>query len=237
MRKFGWIVSALCVFSLLSSATNEKSASKVDIYFLKSAIDRTIQQVDPNAHIGIEIVSLKNGQKIYERNAKHMFIPASTQKIFTTAAALATLGSDYRFETKIFHIGTAKEGVLEGDLYLKGEGDPSLTTADLQDFAFQLSRMGIKTIRGDLVIDNFDFDNISQGPGWMWDEGAEYWNSPIDALLVNHSCVTVWVEPGLHENMAAKVSVSPKVEGVAVQNFAKTSAKKGELNVRAHSFF
>ncbi len=62
MRKLGWIVCSIFLFSLLSSASNEKS-SKVDLYFLRKAIDRTIQEVDPNAHIGIEIISLKDGPK------------------------------------------------------------------------------------------------------------------------------------------------------------------------------
>lgn len=230
MRKLGWIVCSIFLFSLLSSASNEKS-SKVDLYFLRKAIDRTIQEVDPNAHIGIEIISLKDGQKLYERNAKHMFVPASAQKIFTAASALSVLGADYRFETRLFRQDEVKEGILQGDLYLKGGGDPSLTTADLKKLAFQLSRTGIKTIQGDLVIDNFDFDNISQGPGWMWDEGAEYWNSPIDALLVNHSCVTVYVEPGAKENTPAAVAIHPKIEGVNVQNFAKTIKKNGELSI------
>ncbi len=231
MRK---IVVLCCVFllSILTSAKDALPTAKEEFYFLQNAIDRIIQQVDPNAHIGIEIVSLKNGQKLYERNAKQKFVPASVQKIFTAAAALSILGPEYRFETKLYTQKEIKAGVLNGDLFLKGVGDPSLTSADLQDLAFQLARTGVKVIKGDLAIDNFDFDQITLGPGWMWDEGAEYWNSPIDALLVNHSCVTVWVEPGAQENLPARVTLTPEVEGVTILNLTKTTPRKGEIDVR-----
>ncbi len=77
-----------------------------------------------------------------------MFVPASAQKIFTAASALSVLGADYRFETRLFRQDEVKEGILQGDLYLKGGGDPSLTTADLKKLAFQLSRTGIKNHSG-----------------------------------------------------------------------------------------
>ncbi|MBI2742338.1 MAG: D-alanyl-D-alanine carboxypeptidase/D-alanyl-D-alanine-endopeptidase [Chlamydiales bacterium] len=224
---------ALCISLcfLLISAADKETTSKEDLHFLKNAIDRIIQQVDPNVHIGIEVISLKNGQKLYEKNPRHMFVPASTQKIFTAASALAILGTDFRFETQLLAMREQKEGVLDGDLYLKGSGDPSLVTEDLQDLVFQLSLAGVKTIKGDLVIDNFEFDNIVQGPGWMWDEGAEYWTSPIDALLVNHSSISVWVEPGQQVGAPARVGIFPEIEGVVIQNTAKTGEKKSDLRV------
>lgn len=231
LRRFLPLSYILPLCLLLISGADQEPATKQDLYFLKSSIDRLIQNVDPNVHIGIEVVSLKNGQKLYERNAKHMFVPASTLKIFTAASALALLGTDFRFQTQLLANQEIKQGVLQGDLYLKGSGDPSLKTEDLQNLVFKLSLAGVRSIKGDLIIDNFDFDNIAQGPGWMWDEGAEYWTAPIDGLLVNHSSVSVWVEPGLKVTDPARVAVYPEVEGVEVKNSAKTSEKASDLRV------
>lgn len=222
-------VFLLCLTSLFSA--QRSLTPKEEFYFLKNAIDRTIQQVDPNLNIGIEVISLKTGLKLYERNTEHMFVPASTLKSFTAASALALLGSNFQFETALFREGEIKNGALMGDLYLKGSGDPSLLTDDLQDLALQLSQTGIHEIQGDLLIDNYDFDDLTLGPGWMWDEGADYWNSPIDALLVNHSCITLTIEPAKKEGAAPKITVFPEIPGVTVHNFAKTDGEKRDLRV------
>lgn len=222
-------VFLFCSTSLFSS--QRSLTPKEEFYFLKNAIDRTIQQVDPNLNVGIEVISLKTGLKLYEKNTQYMFVPASTQKMFTAAAALALLGSNFQFETALFREKEVKAGALIGDLYLKGSGDPSLLTDDLEDLVIQLSQAGVHEIQGDLLIDNFDFDDVTLGPGWMWDEGADYWNSPIDALLVNHSCITLTIEPAKKAGLPPKIVISPDVPGVVVHNFAKTNDEKRDLRV------
>ena len=146
-------------------------------------------------HIGIDILLANTGERVYQKNRKQLFTPASCMKIATAAAAIHTLGVDYRFETTLYTDGKIIEGTLRGNLYLKGSGDPYLNTWNLDDLAFQLKLLGIERVEGDLFVDNTDFDPVSQGPGWMWDEGLNYWNSPMDALTVNHSCVEIWENP------------------------------------------
>jgi len=190
---------------------------------LRQDIDEIIQVVDSKTHVGIQIVSLRNGQTLYERCSDRLFIPASNLKLFTGAAALTILGVDYRFETNLF-IDEA------GNLYLKGSGDPSLSRYDLETLATQLKMRQIQVIRGNIVVDNFDFDEFSQGPGWMWDEPAEYWNSPMDALTVDHSSIHVWVAPGKQLAEPPKVFLDPNMAGFPIDNRAKTG-KSGELKV------
>jgi D-alanyl-D-alanine carboxypeptidase/D-alanyl-D-alanine-endopeptidase (penicillin-binding protein 4) len=217
---------ALVFFLLLvclTSAKERTATPKEDLYFLKSAIDRTIQQTAPHVNLGVYIVSMKNGQKLYERNAKNLFVPASALKIFTGASALSILGKDFRFDTEVFQDPS-------GNLYLKGSGDPSLTTADLEDLAKQIAASGIQEFNGNLYIDNFDFDDEPLGPGWMWDEGAEYWNSPIDGLLVNHCCVDVHLKPGTLGGPGT-TSMTPALEGVSIENRSQTTAEKDEPKI------
>src|SRR3954462_12916501 len=81
---------------------------------------------------GIEIVSLNTGQILYSQNADKLFIPASNTKLFTTAAALALIGPDYKFHTAVETSGTLdRYGRLTGDLTLVGHGDPNLSGREL----------------------------------------------------------------------------------------------------------
>lgn len=231
MLKRIFLLYFFLISGLLLSATELPKTAREESYYLTNAIDRIVQQVDPYAHVGIEIVSLKSGQKLYERNALKMFTPASVQKLFTAAAALGILGPNFHFETHLYADRPVDHGILDGNLYFKGSGDPSLTSEHLQNLVFQLTLHGLKTIRGDLLIDHYDFDTVTQGPGWMWDEGAEYWNSPIDGLLVNHSSIAIWVEPGEAVGSQAKIVAYPEVEEVTIQNLVTTSEKPGKCSV------
>src|SRR4051794_25094176 len=80
-----------------------------------------------DGHWGLLVVDAKTGKTVYERNADHLFCPASVTKLFSTAAALVDLGPDYRFKTPVVRRGEiSKDGVLKGDLILVARGDLSL---------------------------------------------------------------------------------------------------------------
>lgn len=227
IRSYFVLFLLLCSFGTPFS----KNQNKNQIESLQKQIDKIIQDVDPHLHIGMEVISLENGQKLYQKNEAHLFTPASSQKIFTGAAALAILGVDYRFETKLLTDGEIKEGVLVGNLYLKGVGDPELSIHDLEDLIFQLKVNQIKKVQGNFIVDHFDFDALPQGPGWMWDEEIAYWNSPMDALTVNHSCVNLWIRAAEEAAQPPHVFVYPKTDYVSVQNFATTSENEDGLVV------
>lgn len=195
---------------------------------LKVSIEKVIAAAGANVNVGIEIASLKTNEVLYEKNSKHLFVPASLTQIFTAAAALDRLGPFYQFETKV-----AKDA--EGNLYLIGSGDPSLQEKSLEELSLQLSLLKDKEFK-DLIIDQTSFDAIVNGPGWMWDEGEYYWNSPIDALLIDHSCVDVWVLPASIAKSAPSVIFRTGVEHFFVENMATTTEEKGDLEVRRTPF-
>lgn len=211
-----------------------KQLRKDQIAYLQNGIERIIQATDPNVHVGIEIVSLKDGLRLYQKNAQNCFVPASLQKIFTAAAALDVLGVDFCFETKVLTDGPVRKNTLEGNLYLKGGGDPELSIKDLEELVLQLKAMQIREIKGNLIVDHSDFDDIAQGPGWMWDEGSDYWNSPLDALTVNHSCVNVWIEPADEVFKQPIVRIEPKTDYITILNLASMTEKPGTLSVNRH---
>ena len=179
----------------------------------------------------MDVVSLNNDQRLFQKNAQQLFIPASTLKIITAATALHVLGIDYRFTTMLLGDGPVDDHMLKGNLYVKGSGDPELSVRSLEELAFQLKLQGVQTVDGDLCVDISDFDEISQGPGWMWDEGAEFWNSPMDVLTVNHSCIDIWVKPNNYFGKPPSIYLNPKTDYFIVQNRALTSVDDNTLKI------
>jgi D-alanyl-D-alanine carboxypeptidase/D-alanyl-D-alanine-endopeptidase (penicillin-binding protein 4) len=191
---------------------------------LKTNIEKVLAAAGSNVNVGIEVVSLKTNEVLYEKNSRNLFVPASLAKIFTVAAALDRLGPEFEFETKV-----AKDS--KGNLYLIGAGDPSLKEKALDELAYRVFLQELKEFE-DLVVDQTLFDNIVNGPGWMWDEGEYYWNSPIDALLVDHSCIDLWVLPAKTAKTAPFVLFQASEEPVKIENIAMTTVEKGEIDVR-----
>lgn len=105
------------------------------------------------ARIGYQVVDLDSGDILTERAPNDLFIPASTVKLPTAVRALSVLGADYRFTTSVFASGKVKDGVLNGDLWLKGGGDPLLTIHDLIALAQQLQDRGLTKITGRFAYD------------------------------------------------------------------------------------
>ncbi len=232
MKKGMIVVVGLALLCSFKSKDPEKSRwTKDSAVLLQHHIEKVIQTVDPNVHVGVDVVSLDNDQRLFQKNSQQLFVPASTLKIITAATALHVLGVEYRFNTKLLSDGAIDDHLLKGNLYVKGSGDPELTVRSLEDLAFQLKLQGVQTVDGNLCIDISDFDEIAQGPGWMWDEGAEFWNSPLDALTINHSCVDIWVKPNKDFGKPPLIYLNPKTDYVIVQNKALTSVDEHTLKV------
>ena len=191
---------------------------------LQSNLDKLIQRHAGLSHIGIEVASVTSHNTIYEKNGRKLFIPASCLKIFTSAACLTILGPHYKFSTTLWTDGVIKQKKLMGNLYLKGTGDPSLEIKDLAAIVAQLKALGIEQITGSVFVDHSAFDDISKGPGWMWDDEPEYWNAPISALTVNHGCIDLWVHPAEQMNQPATLVIYPNTSFVQCKNLSQTSA-------------
>ncbi|HOP62876.1 MAG TPA: D-alanyl-D-alanine carboxypeptidase/D-alanyl-D-alanine-endopeptidase [Spirochaetota bacterium] len=107
---------------------------------------------------GYIIFNPENRSVIKAHNIHESFIPASVSKIFTTVFALETLGADYSFSTGILYAGSIRDGIIEGDLILRGGGDPELNVRDLLKMVFELKAEGIKKIRGKFYYDTSSFE-------------------------------------------------------------------------------
>ncbi len=141
-------------------------------------------------------------------NARTAMNPASTMKLVTTYAALDLLGPAYVWKTEAFSGGTLSEGVLTGDLHLRGGGDPKLTYDQFGRLLRQIRARGIREIRGDLVLDRGAFVTVNGDPARFDAQPMRPYNVAPDALLVNFKAVTLQLVPDLQQK-ALLVSPEP----------------------------
>ncbi|HLK57222.1 MAG TPA: D-alanyl-D-alanine carboxypeptidase/D-alanyl-D-alanine-endopeptidase [Chthonomonadaceae bacterium] len=181
---------------------------------------------------GVCIQSLQDQSVLYERNADRVFLPASNNKLLTSAAALGILGPDFTYTTRLAYTGTLDaDGTLNGDLYLHGSGDPTLTLTDLDALAQQAANAGLKRVTGALHYDDTLFDRQFLGEGWEWDDEAGYDAAQISALNINHNVALVTVTPGRKEGERPKVHIQPEAHYVTVVNTAVTGPAKSKFTL------
>jgi D-alanyl-D-alanine carboxypeptidase/D-alanyl-D-alanine-endopeptidase (penicillin-binding protein 4) len=169
-----------------------------------------------HAHWGVLIESLESGEIWYKRNADRMFMPASNEKIPTTASALLTLGPEYQYETKLYYSGVIIDSVLKGDLIVVGNGDPTFYTKFYDDprdpffhWADTLNKLGIKEIEGNIIGDDNAFDDNGYGMGWAFDGLDVWYSAESGALQFNENYIDLKIIPPL--TVADSVEIIPNI--------------------------
>jgi len=180
---------------------------------------------------GIEIYSLDRREILYETRKDHLFVPASNQKLITTAAALKYLGPDYRYPTRLFTTGKIEGDTLYGDLYIKGYGDPKLVSEQMWLLVNELKNIPIRKVVGNIIADNSFFDSLLRVKTWGQAGGSQAYNAPLGALSFNFNTVTVYVSPGKRAGDKPRVVVEPDTQYIKIKNQSQTlpSKKRGRL--------
>jgi D-alanyl-D-alanine carboxypeptidase/D-alanyl-D-alanine-endopeptidase (penicillin-binding protein 4) len=176
-----------------------------------------------SSFIGIKIISVEDSVVLFDHNSGKLFHPASTMKLLTTATVLHLLPRDFRFTTSLGYGGTLESGVLNGDLWIRGSGDPLLTDSDLDTFVMALESNGITSINGNIIGDISLFDTVAWGKGWMWDDEPSSDFPFITPLTVNHNTVTIKVTGGKRSGHEPDISISPSSDMCMLFNEAVTS--------------
>lgn len=175
------------------------------------------------ADIGLLVTDLQTGETLYEHKADASFNPASVTKVVTTATALKVLGPGHTFKTHVSRAGKLESGVLEGDLVVRGEGDPSITLERIWRIASLVRVAGVTTVEGDLVVDDTFFDSVRQGAGYEeFDEDRAY-TAPVGALSATWNTVAVVARPGARAGAPVEIALDPPTSYVRVVNLATTS--------------
>ncbi len=166
-----------------------------------------------DARLSVQVVSLDDGSVVFAQGDGELLNPASNVKLFTSAAALSKLGPDYRFETEFLvepDFREARDGKARV-LYVKGKGDPTMTTEKLYGAVSELIHAGLKEV-GDVVLDESWFDTVREPPGFDQESGDRSYLAPPGALSLNWNAVGVYLRPGDSPGAKASVELEPDSE-------------------------
>jgi PBP4 family serine-type D-alanyl-D-alanine carboxypeptidase len=230
------LIVALCT---ASAARATGPASEGD-RALGPAIQSILQRkVLDGAAVGIRIFSLTRQKEVFAHDADEGFIPASNQKLLSIALSLALLGPEYHFETQLSGTGPIDEqGVLQGDLWVEGGGDPTLRSgflesdtpaAALEAFVQAVRWRGIEEIAGDVVVDASLFDEIGTAPGWPEDQLNRDYCAPVGALSLNGNCLDVLVT--VQDGSEPWVRLRPATQRYQPSSRLGVSGKPREMSV------
>jgi len=172
-------------------------ASTLFVYALPQAINHFIaNSTIPKKNIGIYIKEVgTNGNTIASLNALKTKTPASVIKVLSTYASVLKLGFDYKFPTQFYRSGRLKNGILSGDLVVKGFGDPTLNAKDLDSIVAELRKKGIRQIKGNIIIDRSFFRVGSKDNSGFDEHLYSPYNAMPDAMMYNERISTICVIP------------------------------------------
>jgi serine-type D-Ala-D-Ala carboxypeptidase/endopeptidase (penicillin-binding protein 4) len=180
--------------------------------------------------IGALVADVKTGRVLFAHHEALPLDPASNVKLATTAAALALLGPEYRFRTAFY--GRREGEHVQGDLYVRGLGDPSLVTESLHALAIDLRAAGVREVEGGLVVDDGFFSPPPRDDRSA-DADAGY-RAPPAALSLNYNTVRVVIRPAAAGGSSAEVSVVPDSAYFKIMGSVRTAAR-GAARVDLHA--
>jgi D-alanyl-D-alanine carboxypeptidase/D-alanyl-D-alanine-endopeptidase (penicillin-binding protein 4) len=218
------LMALLFFMTFLSCAgtKDNKQRSKIASLSLPARIEELINQSDPNVNIGIKIVSLSDNRVLYEQNADRHFVPASTIKLATIAAALHYLGPNYRFDTHLYTDKINHKNNTIKNIYIQGSGDPSLMDHDLVNLARELKQQKIKKISGNIYIDDYVFDHLLLSNSAMEGDRKFGYGAPVCGLNLNYNRLLIKTVPAHKTELLAHAIVKPVTNYIKVSSRAQT---------------
>ena len=203
----------VALLALILVAVQPASAAEDELPLgIRSALQ--VRQV-PADSLSIHVEDVDTGEVVLQWLPDEPRNPASTMKLLTTLVALDVLGPAYRWKTEAYADGDIDDGRLDGDLLLKGYGDPFLVTERVWTLVRDIRREGIDEIGGDLLLDESWFDVGEYDPGAFDRQPLRAYNVAPNALLMNFKVVRYWFEP---DGTAVSVRVEPPLDNLRVNN-------------------
>jgi D-alanyl-D-alanine carboxypeptidase/D-alanyl-D-alanine-endopeptidase (penicillin-binding protein 4) len=219
------ITGALAASPAAASAADPDLQTKIAAVMRDSRVTK--------ARSGAIVLDAADGGELYKRYAWRATTPASNTKIVTAVTAMHTLGPQYRFKTEVIRRGTVSADTLQGNLYLKGYGDPTLRQSDLRFLAQRVRAAGIRAVTGRLAVDASFFDSVRYNPTWRTSYADDYYAAEVSGLTLapnaDYDAGTVLVNyaAGSRTGKPAKISFTPAAARsyLRVANRATTSAR------------
>ena len=171
----------------------------------------------PHDSLSVYVQDVDSGEVVLNWQDDVPRNPASTMKLLTTLVGLDTLGRNYRWTTDVFALGEGEDGRLDGDLLIRGGGDPFLVTERVWQMLRLVRQAGIHEIDGNLLLDDSYFEVPEHDPAEFDHQPLRAYNVGPNALLMNFKVVRYWFEPD-HDRNAVRVWVDPPLENLRVEN-------------------
>jgi len=185
-------------------------------------------------HIGVLAVDAESGDTLYAHNQGRKFIPASNQKVLVTSAALALLGPDHRYATRLWSTGTVRDSILDGDLILVPSGDPTISrrygdsgTAEIEKLAAALRATGIRSVTGSLHVDGSAWDSTTVTPTWEVEDLRYRYGATGSVFAIDEGEIEVIVEAAEEPGWPARVRWSP-----GPKDYIRPRVYTGEVDTR-----
>ncbi len=228
MKKIAGLL--LCCFSLTSFSQS-----------VTERLTKAISQLQADSQfkhavISLYVVDTKNGNVIFNTNADMGLAPASCQKVITSTTAFELLGKEYRYKTTVEYNGTLQNALLNGDIVIKGNGDPTLGSwrwnetkeqTILKKITAPIVAKGIKKIDGQIIFSNDNWESNSTPGGWVWDDIGNYYGAGASAINWHENQYDLILKSGNKIGGAVTIKATrPILEGVKIISEV-TAAKKG----------
>lgn len=212
-----FLILAMMLFSVSGRAQDKFSG--VEQEFNSLAKKFGVSEKDLGMH-----VTVGEGQDmkvLLDVNGKRLMIPASITKVATASAVLAHFPPGFKFKTQLLSGAEIKNGVLKGNLYLKGGGDPSFVSENMWFLVNAFTRNKIKKIEGDIVVDDSLFDQVRYDISRQKERVDRAYDAPVGAMSFNWNSVNIFVRP-TSKGESAEVFIDPENDYIRLVNKAKT---------------
>ncbi|AWI78531.1 D-alanyl-D-alanine carboxypeptidase/D-alanyl-D-alanine-endopeptidase [Parazoarcus communis] len=209
------------VLACLLSAVDARAAGEET---LPSSVRQALDQARvPADAVGIWVQAVDSDTPALAINADQPMNPASVMKLVTAFASLEYFGPSHTWQTRISSTGTVRNGVLQGDLYIVGGGDPVLSYERAWKLLRRLRALGVDTITGDIVLDGSVLRLPAHDPDAFDGRGLRPYNSGPYGLLLHFNTLQLALFPGNGPNDAVTVASEPPLNGVVIDNRLQTS--------------
>ncbi|MEM8815596.1 MAG: D-alanyl-D-alanine carboxypeptidase/D-alanyl-D-alanine-endopeptidase [Pseudomonadota bacterium] len=213
--KWRWTLAAAALLPLLAVAQDSAQNPAAE---LPEPVRAALELRDvPADSVSVYVADVETGEVLVDWMADTPRNPASTLKLMTTLAALDILGPAHRWRTEVYALGPIEDGRLDGDLLLKGGGDPFLVTERVWQLTRDLRRRGLEFIDGDLLIDDSYFDVGAYDPGAFDRQPLRAYNVAPNALLMNFKVLRYRFTPE-RETRTVRIDLDPPLGNVNIDN-------------------
>lgn len=234
--KFRLILIGFLFTGLMGNAQTQATVTnnKVQTYINEMIKDPMFT----NAGISFYVKNLATGGIVAEHNKNLALSPASVMKLVSTSTAMQKLGTGYRFKTQLYiHGSLDSNGVLNGDLYIKGGGDPTLGSKYynkkghkgdfLKKWADTIKAFGIKKINGRIIGDASIFGKQGAPGGWSWSDMGNYYGAAPSGLNIYDNILELQFKTGANHGDSTELTCTyPYIEGLEIKNYVTSSRIK-----------